>query len=200
MKIKPVMLLLALQLINAAPWALADEQQVIVPIPMQANQPPLPEPLPQQAPYTNIIWEAGKTIQVCLGMRPCSHHFAQGSMPPLVGELLRVEPSMPIAGARASWLAFSTSQISLCAMKRDTPDIVCRELDVPNMAGTRISIEPRGPAGHYALRYRYQNNDRFNAVLDTPMLVPMAHAVAQEISAASSALGQTLTNEANPAK
>lgn len=200
MKIKPVMLVLILQLFNAAPWALADEQQVIVPIPTQANQPPLPEPLPRQAPYTNIIWEAGKTIQVCLGMRPCSLHFAQGNMPPLVGQLLRVEPSIPIAGARASWLAFSASQISLCAMKRDTPDIVCRELDIPNMAGTRINIEPRGPAGHYALRYRYQNNDRFTAVLDTPLLVPMANAMAQEISAASSALGEILSKQTEPPK
>ena len=32
MRIKPVMFLLALQLINTALWALPDEQQVIVPV------------------------------------------------------------------------------------------------------------------------------------------------------------------------
>lgn len=193
MKTKPVMFLLALQLCNAAPWALADEQQVIVPIP--ANGHPLP-----QSTLPNVIWEAGKVIQVCPNPQPCAMPFEKATMPFTVGELLRVEPSMPIAGARASWLAFSETQISLCAMKLDTPDIVCRELDVPNIAGTRISIEPRGPEGYYALRYRYQNNDRFSAVLDTPMLVPMAHAVAQEISAANSALGDTLTKQAGPSK
>ena len=186
MKIKPVVLVLILHLFNAAPWALADEEQVIVRIPVAGH------PLPQSS-LSNVIWEAGNVIQVCATPQPCALPFEKGTMPFSVGELLRVEPSIPIAGARASWLAFSESQISLCAMKRDTPEIVCRELAVPNMANTRITVEPRSPQGHYALRYRYRNHDRFSAVLDTPLLVPMANAVAQEISAASSALGDILT-------
>lgn len=193
MKIKPVMFLLALHLFNAAPWALADEQQVIVPIP--ANDHPLPQSI-----LSNVIWEAGKVIQVCLTLQPCTMPFEKVTMPFTVGELLRVEPSMPIAGARASWLAFSASQISLCAMKQDSPEVVCRELAVPNMTDTRISVEPRGPAGHYGLRYQYRNHDRFSAVLDTPLLVSMAHAVAQEISTASAALGDILSKQAGPAK
>ncbi len=40
MKIKPVMLVLILHLFNAAPWALVDEEQVIVriPIPVAGHQ------------------------------------------------------------------------------------------------------------------------------------------------------------------
>ena len=54
MKIKPVMFLLALQLFNAAPWALADEEQVIVRIPVAGD------PLPQSS-LSNVIWEANTT-------------------------------------------------------------------------------------------------------------------------------------------
>lgn len=193
MCIKPVMFLLALQLINAAPWALAEEQQVVVPIPAPAN--PLPQPTSRQ-----VVWEAGKVIHVSGQSEPDSGQYEQGMMPLSVGELLRVEPSMPITGARASWLAFSISQISLCAMKLATPDVICRELDVLNMAGTTITIEPRGPAGHFALRYRYRIDDPLKALLETPLLIPMAHAMAQEISAASGALGETLTGKADTPK
>lgn len=191
MHIKPVMFLLALQLINAAPWALAEEQQVIVPIPFKDGQPPV-----QQPPLFNVIWEAGNMIQVSLNPAPGQVKTERATMPLTVGELLRVEPSMPIPGARASWLTFSKSQINLCAMKLASPEVVCRELDVPNLAATTITVEPRGPTGYFALRYRYRNNDQFSALLNTPLLVPMAHAMAQAISDASIELGQTLTQPA----
>jgi hypothetical protein len=150
--------------------------------------PAIAQGLPAAA-QAKIIWDATKPAQITL--RPTNAKLmTAASMPPMVGDLLRVEPSMPIAGARASWLTFAQSNISLCAMKADSPDLVCLRLTVPNLGATWISVEPGAPSGHFALRYRFRYEQQMNGMVNSPLLEVVANGLAHAIAGASAALAE----------
>lgn len=171
------------------------ETQTVVRIPLPSNQAGKALPLPSKMAPAQIIWEAGKVIQIEPNDNASKSRGPQVMMPPMVGELLRVETSIPIAGARASWLAFSNTNISLCAIKQGSSDFVCQRLLVPNMDATRVTVEPRVPMGYYALRYTLRYNDRFSALIDGHLLTMMANAMASAIADTSAALGEYLSKD-----
>jgi hypothetical protein len=182
MRVSSTIFLLTCLLASAILPAHAAENEVRVPIPAIGLGSPA-------ATLVKIIWDSTKPAQITLNPTNAKP-MAAASMPPMVGELLRVEPSIPIAGARASWLAFAQSDISLCAVKADSPDLVCVRLAVPNLGATWVSVEADAPSGHFALRYRFRYDQRLNGmVIHTPLLGTVAIGLAHAIAGASAAMG-----------
>ena len=142
-------------------------------------------------PASVVHWDGGNAITICPVTKESKLTCKKGAMPHFVGPITHIERALPIPEATGTWMAFSPTRISLCAMKAASTAVICQRLQIANLALATVAVTQSALDGSDILTFDYQDG---NEIPDEHMEA-YANGLAHEIAAARGVLENLLRDD-----